>query len=87
MRTAYDTRKNEVQEKRLSLEDTIRAIDSAILLSTENIEKTQSEITTRTTHIQELQSTSLEYRKKIRANRVVILKYLSNIYSESSLIA
>jgi murein DD-endopeptidase MepM/ murein hydrolase activator NlpD len=87
MRTAYDSKRSEVQEKRLSLEDTIRAIDSAILLSTENIEKTESEITTRTAHIQELRSTSLEYRKKIRANRVVILKYLSNIYSESSLIA
>ena len=87
MRDAYDTRKIEVQEKRLSLEETIRAIDSAILLSTENIEKIESEIATRTFHIQELRSTSLEYRKKIRANRSVILKYLSNIYSETSLIS
>jgi murein DD-endopeptidase MepM/ murein hydrolase activator NlpD len=79
--------KEVISYKRQTLESTISAIQNAIDVTEWNIRQIETDIQSRSEKIQELQSISLSYRKKIREHRVIILKYLSNIYTESSYIS
>ncbi len=79
---SYEERKNEVSGRKNSLIWTIASIDDAIMLTTENINKSESSLRTKQGKIQELQINSLLLKRKIFKNRSIIFEYLASIHSQ-----
>lgn len=78
----YTDKKNETSEARMTLEQALAQLDDAIKNTADSIESIRAQITEKKQKIQALEQASLALKKKIAANRQVILDYLANIYSE-----
>ena len=82
----YTEKKNETTVARVSLENTLKTIDTSIQATNTSIEQTQTSILEKKQKIQVLERASLELKKKIHSYRETILSYLANLYSEGNLI-
>jgi septal ring factor EnvC (AmiA/AmiB activator) len=75
-----------VTEKRITLEDAIAGIESSIADTVYEIEKTEKSMQEKNMRIEEYSDLSIDLSVRIKKNRAVILGYLSNIYSEGTLL-
>jgi hypothetical protein len=83
---AYTMKKDIVTERRKNLEETLLILDDAINDAAKEIQDTQFQIQKKEEKIHELQNLSIQLKKKIQEHRSIILAYVSNIYSESSML-
>lgn len=83
---AYQAKKDETTQRKLSLEDTLYTIEKSIADTVSNIAKTEKSMQEKNQRIEEYQDLSIDLSIRIKKNRGTILSYLANIYSEGNLI-
>lgn len=79
---AYKAKKDETTLRRMSFENTIASLDTAIVFMQKTIENTKNQILEKQKSIELLEFASVQTRKKIAQYRKIILSYLANIYNE-----
>lgn len=82
----YAEKKSETTAVRMTLENTLKKLDDAILATEKSIEETKHSIGVKQQKILALETASIELKKKISSHRKTILEYLANMYSEGNLI-
>ena len=70
----------------MSLEETITSIDRAISDTYVDIKKSEKSIALKADRVDQYENMSIDMSLRIRKNRTTILAYLTNIYSESTII-
>ena len=86
VQSTYETKKNIASEKRISLEETMKSIEDAVIKTEEDIRNSERSMIEKQWRIQEYQISSLQMKRKIVKNRQIILSYLANIQSQGTLI-
>lgn len=86
VQAAYIAKKSDVQERRYTLEEALRILDSTIEQTQSNITITNVKINQKDIRTQELSQMLVDVSKKIYTYRQTILSYLSNIYAEGNMI-
>jgi murein DD-endopeptidase MepM/ murein hydrolase activator NlpD len=83
---AYQWKKMETTEKRISLEEAINTLENSIADTAADIYKTEKSMQEKNARIEEYQDLSIDLSVRIKKNRNTILTYLANIYSQTSLV-
>lgn len=86
VQSAYSIKKEEVSEKRRTLEEALAILDTTIDQSKSNIAILALKIRDKDAKSQELSMMLVELSKKIYVYRETILSYLANIYSEWNMV-
>lgn len=86
MQAAYQAKKAEITEVRISLENALTVLAHTITQTEESIQSTSVSIEAKKLKIQQLRSESILLNTRIRQHRAIILSYLTNIYSEGNTI-
>ncbi len=84
LQEAYQVKKDSITESRISLEDALTVLADAIIATEKSINETTISITEKQQRIQQLRSSWLLIKARIRERRQIILSYLTNIYSEGN---
>lgn len=84
LQSAYQAKKDSITESRISLENTLVVLDQSIAATEKSIQETTIAITEKQQRIQQLRSSELLIKARIRERRQIILSYLTNIYSEGN---
>lgn len=82
--TGYRMKKELVSEKRMSLEDALRILDTSIGQTEESLKANWDAIALKAKYLEKLHATSLGLKRKIVTYRTTILDYISHIYSEGN---
>lgn len=81
---AYIMKKELIEQKRFDLEEALRILDASILESEENIKANEDIVTLKTRYLADLETQSLDLKRKIAQYRATILEYIAHIYSEGN---
>ena len=84
LQSAYQSKKDSITESRISLENTLVVLAQSIAATEKSIQETTIAITEKQQRIQQLRSSELLIKARIRERRQIILSYLTNIYSEGN---
>lgn len=84
LQSAYQAKKDSITESRISLENTLVVLAQSIAATEKSIQETTIAITEKQQRIQQLRSSELLIKARIRERRQIILSYLTNIYSEGN---
>lgn len=84
LQSAYQSKKDSITESRISLENTLIILAQSIAATEKSIQETTISITEKQQKIQQLRSSELLIKARIRERRQIILSYLTNIYSEGN---
>lgn len=86
VKQAYQVKKDEVTERKITLENAVATLSAAIASTEDTITETKNKITQKQYKIQEFHLSSIELKKKITEYKKIILSYLENIYAEGNLV-
>jgi hypothetical protein len=86
MTQVYQSKKLAVTEKKISLEEAINTLENSIADTAADIYKTEQSMGEKNARIEDYQDLSIKLSVHIKKNRAVILSYLANIYSQTTLI-
>lgn len=84
LQSAYQIKKDSITESRISLENALTVLADSIIATEKSINETTISITEKQQRIQQLRSSGLLIKARIRERRQIILSYLTNIYSEGN---
>lgn len=82
----YGEKKQEVTQKRLTLEAALTQIENAIKVTEQSIADTEGKIIAKQQKVEALNIASMGLQRKIASHRKILLDYLANMYSEGNLI-
>lgn len=86
MESEYTDKKAAITERRLTLEEALTSLENAINDTYDGIVRAEKSLAEKDSRIEWYQTLSIELSERIDKNRAIILGYLANIYSESSLL-
>ena len=83
---AYVEKKDQASQKKLNLEEAINTLENSIADTSADMYKTEKSMQEKNSRIEEYQDLSIELSVRIKRNRAIILSYLANIYSQTTLV-